>query len=296
MASPKKRRGRGVDFQQRFSASRWAEDRLFDALNAHLFVCVRIGLSGFTEDNLVATVSGEPKVPDLIVIRRSNLDAVQLELLRQREFDLIEASVSDFEDDGLFAFVLREALCAVEVEFSPYRAAEMKGREWKTRTDAAFDKRPLKTAKSPIAPNIYVKEEDVEPLLAWQASSGIPVVVIHVFDQEAFAIELDGIRAVRTRLLEHPESHNRICHTTGIFREVQSYDRTDAQGAGEKKVVFKVTPAAARRAGSVLDVDVKAQLGLSSSKKYVSQVLFAGGRVDFDPEFIEWLNTLTRRN
>ncbi len=72
--------------------------------------------------------------------------------------------------------------------------------------------------------------------------------------------------------------------TSGIFSKIQTYDRVDAQGAREQKAVFVVTPAAAVKAGDVDNVKVGTQLGLSSSKKYVSHVIFSEGTFTASPE------------
>ena len=80
--------------------------------------------------------------------------------------------------------------------------------------------------------------------------------------------------------------------TTGIFKKEQSYDRSDAQGAGEKKPVFNVSPAAAVKVGAVNNVKVEAQLGLSASKKYVTHSIFSGGHITFSPEFLSMLKSM----
>lgn len=67
--------------------------------------------------------------------------------------------------------------------------------------------------------------------------------------------------------------------TSGIFVKSQVYDRTDAQGAREEKLVLMVSPAASMKFGDVSDVEVGARLATSASKKYTSQVVFSGGRL-----------------
>ena len=79
-----------------------------------------------------------------------------------------------------------------------------------------------------------------------------------------------------------------------IFRKLQAYDRVDAQGAGEKKIVFVVTPAAAIRVGTIADVEISAQWGLSQSKKYVAHILFQGGKLSLDPAFVAHLRALAK--
>ncbi len=65
------------------------------------------------------------------------------------------------------------------------------------------------------------------------------------------------------------------------------------QGAGEQKPVFVVTPAAAEKVGDISGVKVSSQVDLSGSKKYVSHVIFTGGKIDICPGFIEFLTALS---
>ena len=75
----------------------------------------------------------------------------------------------------------------------------MKDRQWKIRTSEQWDVRPLKHAKPPTAPNIWIKEEDIEKLSAWEGDYGIAIAVAHFFDQEAFAVSLAKVAAFRSR-------------------------------------------------------------------------------------------------
>jgi len=291
-----RRRGRGVDFEHRYKASKWAEDRLLEAFHRTMFECVRLGISGYSADNTIATAAGQPKVPDLLVVDKTHLTPHQLELVSSLDHDLREVEEARLHDGGDLAFLLANAVCAIEVEFSPYRAKEMTGRQWQPRTVEVFDRRPLRTAKPPTAPNIFVKEEDVDPLNEWSAQARIPIVVMHVFDQEVFAYDLASLVEWRLRYQADPSQLPRLCHTTGIFRQNMNYNRTDAQGASETKVVYMISPAAARFAGEAKNVKVVAQLDLSSSKKYVASVKFDGGDIVLEPAFVAWLQTLRRES
>jgi hypothetical protein len=64
------------------------------------------------------------------------------------------------------------------------------------------------------------------------------------------------------------------------------------QGAGEQKPVFVITPAAAEKVGDISEVTVSSQVDLSGSKKYVSHVIFTGGKIEISPGFIEFLSKL----
>ncbi len=284
-------RGRGIDFEHRFRTTRWAEDLLIKALGGSLGLkTVRFGLSQVRpESELIYDVEGA-KEPDLLVFRLADVTAAECSLLDRT--DLAAEPRPSFRRGGRFAFALEKPLAALEVEFSPYRAAEMKGRHWVPRTAEQWQRRPLKHPNPPVAPNVFVKEEDLVRLSAWERECDVPIIVVHIFDQESFAIRLKQIIQFDDMFRKRPGDRVRLQATTGIFKVEQSYDRIDAQGAREKKTVFRVAPAAAVKAGDVRGVKVTTQLGVSSSKKYVSQVLFSGGALDVSQEFLKLLDSI----
>src|SRR6185503_20671752 len=98
------------------------------------------------------------------------------------------------DTQGKLVELLKKALVAIEVEFSPYKAKEMKGRDWMPKTQEQWEKRPLKSALQPVAPNIWVKMEDLEKLCAWERDFKIPIVIAHLFDQEGFSIALKTVK------------------------------------------------------------------------------------------------------
>lgn len=187
---------------------------------------------------------------------------------------------------------MAKASAAIEVEFSPYKASEMKGRFWKPKTAEQWERRPLKNANPPIAPNIWVKEEDLSRLNGWENEFGVPILIAHLFDQEGFAVALKAVNKFNEKFSEVGCDQVRLQMTTGIFKKSQTYDRIDAQGAREQKIVFVSTPAVATKIGDVKDVEVAAQLGVSSSKKYVTHSIFSGGRITFTPEFLSMLTSM----
>lgn len=289
------RRGRGVDFEHRFGTSRWAEDLLLASLNAHGdLLAVRYGLSKVVEANALEYGQTDYKEPDLPVFRRADLSPDDAKAIQDKDFSE-PASRAILEMEGRPIALLSRAIAAIEVEFSPYRAKEMAGRYWNPRTREHWDRRPLKHAKPPTAPNVWVKEEDLEKLLKWERRVKVPIVVAHLFDQEAFAVSLRDVAAFHRQLARSPNELNRIQVTTGRFKILQTYDRVDASGAREQKYCFVVTPAAATKVGDIDGVEVKSQVGLSSSKKYVSHVLFSGSRLNLSGEFLDLLGAVKRR-
>ncbi|MBV9549724.1 MAG: hypothetical protein JO256_08650 [Alphaproteobacteria bacterium] len=287
------KRGRGVDFEHRFRASRWAEDLLFKFLAQDTgLVLVRFGLSEVKATDELDYDKAGHKEPDLIAIPRAKLSPAELRVLDTEGGDLSNCDRGRFSPAGDLAFVLNKALAAFEVEFSPYKAAEMKGRHWQPKTKEQWTKRQLKHANAPTAPNIWVKEEDLKRLTDWEEHFGVPVLVTHFFDQEAFAIPLHTLKLFAASLARNPARAVELQNTRGIFRKEQAYDRIDSQGAGERKIVYVTAPTVATKVGDITGVEVQASLGLSSSKKYVSQVCFRGGKLAITAEFLVLLQTL----
>lgn len=216
-------KGRGIDFEHRFKTSRWAENLLLAEFNKQPdFIAVRYGLSEVkSTDDLAQYVKTDEKEPDLLIIKRDRLNAKQIQLINQVNAEKKNRNEPLTRD--MLSFLIEKAFVAIEVEFSPYKATEMKGRHWKRKTQAQWDKRPLKHANPPVAPNIFIKEEDLKPLLTWQKRSLIPVIVTHVFDQEAFAISLDQIKTFEKEYASlQSEARRKLQVTSGIFKKIGS--------------------------------------------------------------------------
>ena len=283
--------GRGIDFEHKFKTSRWAEDLLLKSLSAEAgLLAVRFGLSQVKASADVTYDKNSWKEPDLLVYRIADLTE------RERKFleasDLSTGSREKMRQHGELHFVVAKASAAIEVEFSPYKASEMKGRDWKPKTAEQWERRPLKNAKPPITPNIWVKEEDLSRLNGWEKEFGVPILIAHLFDQEGFSVALKAVNKFDEQFSKAGCDQLRLQMTTGIFKINQTYDRIDAQGAREQKIAFVTTPAVAIKIGDVKDVMVAAQLGVSSSKKYVTHSIFSGGRIVFTPEFLSMLTSM----
>lgn len=281
-------RGRGLDFEHRFKTSRWAEDLLIRAISTHANILAkRYGLSEVRSAEALANVEiGTDKEPDLLVFDVTRLNKTELHKLKSVDLERLDRRL--LKKGQPFGFVYEKATAAIEVEFSPYKAKEMKGRHWAPKTPEQWERRPLKHAKPPVAPNIWVKEQDISRLTAWEDRTRVPIIVAHIFDQEAFAISLRRVTD-KARLLARARTDDefkKLQVTSGIFHKEQDYDRVDAQGAKERKPVYVVAPAAATKIGDVTGVTVEAQLGVSASQKYVSHILFSGGSLEMTPSFL----------
>lgn len=280
--------GRGIDFEHKFNTSRWAEDLLLKSLRAETeLVVIRFGLSKVKAAHEVKYDKSLGKEPDLLIYKVSDLTKPEQKILEAG--DLSEEGRDKLKRGGELHFIMAKACAAIEVEFSPYKAGEMKGRFWEPKTAEQWERRPLKNANPPIAPNIWVKEEDLSRLNGWEKEFGVPILIAHLFDQEGFAVALKEVNNFNNKFSEVGCDQVRLQMTTGIFKKNQTYDRIDAQGAREQKIVFVTTPAAATKIGDVRDVKIAAQLGVSTSKKYVTHSIFSGGHITFTPEFIAML-------
>lgn len=280
--------GRGIDFEHKFKTSRWAEDLLLKSLHAQPgLAAVRFGLSQVKAARDVTYDKCSWKEPDLLVYKTADLTEQERKILETG--DLSEENRDKLRPGGELHFVVAKACAAIEVEFSPYRASEMKGRYWKPKTAEQWAHRPLKNANPPIAPNIWVKEEDLSRLNGWKGEFGVPIVIAHLFDQEGFAVALKAVNEFNQKFDESDCDQVRLQMTAGIFKKTQTYDRIDAQGAREQKIVFITTPAVATKIGAVKDVVIAAQLGVSTSKKYVTHSIFSGGRIALADEFLSLL-------
>lgn len=275
--------GRGIDFEHRFNTSRWAEDRVHEALTSKGLISVRLGASKVAEIIARDQAEIEVKEPDLLILEARKLSAAQMKVLREYEFDLSEIPPDQLKDKPRWRFLWKCALFALEIEFSPYKATAMKQRHWARRDP---NKKVLKHAKPPIAPNIWVKVEDLDRLSAWQDSFGVKIFVFHLFDEEAFGIGLDTLLSENHALnqIKNDEELRRRQLSTGIFRKEQNYNRVDQEAASERKMVFVVAPAACTKIANLVEVEVASQLGMSKSGKYVSHVLFYGGKFEPLPE------------
>jgi hypothetical protein len=288
-------RGRGIDFEQKFRPSRWAEDLLVRTLAQKLgLITVRFGLSEIRPEGELIYGTTSYKEPDLLVYALDDLSPNQRSVLG--ETDLQAADRSQFDRRGRLRFAFDKALAAIEVEFSPYRALEMKGRNWQRRSEEEWKNRPLKHATAPTAPNVWVKEQDLPGLIEWEVMSRVPILIAHLFNQEGFAFSLKKLKAFneRFRRLRSDRTRIHLQVTEGIFKKQYSYDRVDAQAAREEKTIFQVTPCVSIKIGDVKGVRVSAQLGLSSSKKYVTHPQFSGGTLEVTNEFQHMLRRARR--
>ena len=193
------RRLRGSDFLMRWSQGVWSEERITQAVNQNgEFFAIPYGPSGTAPDNdvrafelyferLDAAGLGNIKRPDLLIFKQEDQEKIMeaVEYLGGiSELPFIQENYPNMQK------ILSKAIVAIECENSLWKGSLMPD----YRTELKPQKRlggKLGLKKNAVLPTIIIKEEDREPLQAWQDSNGIPIHVWHVFFDMAFGLALD---------------------------------------------------------------------------------------------------------
>ncbi|MDI6774183.1 MAG: AccI family restriction endonuclease [Verrucomicrobiota bacterium] len=192
------RRLRSSDFLMRWSQGVWSEERLTQAVNmTEQYFALPYGPSGTAPDNdprafelyferLEQVGLGKIKRPDLLVCHIENkvkVDSVVRELGGMSELPFTP------EDDAKMQHLLGHAVIAVECENSLWRAKQMPDYAVPLTPQKRLGGRLGLKGKA-VQPTIMIKEEDREPLRAWQKKRRIPIHIWHVFFDEAHGISL----------------------------------------------------------------------------------------------------------
>ena len=193
------RRLRGSDFLMRWSQGVWSEERITQAVNQNgEFFAIPYGPSGTAPDNdvrafelyferLDAAGLGKIKRPDLLIFKKADQETIMKAVENLggiSELPFIQ------ENDAHMQEILLKAIVAIECENSLWQGSLMPD----YRTELKPQKRlggKLGLKKNAVLPTIIIKEEDREPLQAWQDSNDIPIHVWHVFFDMAFGLALD---------------------------------------------------------------------------------------------------------
>ncbi len=193
------RRLRGSDFLMRWSQGVWSEERITHAVNeTNEFFAIPYGPSGTAPDDdvrafelyferLEATGLGAIKRPDLLIFRKTDQQAIENLIDNLGGLSELPFTV---EDNKVIKEMLSKAVVAVECENSLWKGQLMPdyGAELKPQKRLG-GKVGLK--KNAVLPTIILKEEDREPLQAWQDTNEIPIHIWHVFYDMAFGIAFD---------------------------------------------------------------------------------------------------------
>ncbi|MBI3242204.1 MAG: AccI family restriction endonuclease [Chloroflexi bacterium] len=193
------RRLRGSDFLMRWSQGVWSEERITHAVNeTNEFFAIPYGPSGTAPDNdvrafelyferLEAAGLGAIKRPDLLIFSKTDQRAIEKLIDNLGGLSELPFTV---EDDKSIKEMLSKVVVAVECENSLWKGQLMPnyGAELKPQKRLG-GKVGLK--KNAVLPTIILKEEDREPLQAWQDANEIPIHIWHVFYDMAFGIAFD---------------------------------------------------------------------------------------------------------
>lgn len=193
------RRLRGSDFLMRWSQGVWSEERLIHAVNDTAeFFAIPYGPSSTAPDDdvrafelyferLEAAGLGAIKRPDLLVFKKADQFVVEELINTLGGLPELPFTVEENED---IRKLLAKAVVAIECENSLWKGKLMPdyGAELKPQK-RLNGKRGLK--KNAVLPTIILKEEDREPLQAWQNANHVPIHIWHVFYDMAFGIAFD---------------------------------------------------------------------------------------------------------
>lgn len=209
---------RGSDFLMRYAQGAWSEQRLRDAVNeTEHYYALPYGPRGTAPDDdpratelymerLESAGLGKLKRPDLLIFPKSEQNAVE-NIVRQigndEDFErALEELPFTLEDNHLMQALLSKTILAVECENSLWVARMM------PQYDAIL--KPMKRLggkpglkKNAVLPTIIIKEQDLKPLLDWQAQRGVLIHVWHAFFDFAFGLSLnEAVRLVQEGFIE----------------------------------------------------------------------------------------------
>ncbi len=225
------RRLRGSDFLMRWSQGQWSEERLIEAVNStDGFFTLPYGPSSVAPsgdvrafelyfERLEAAGLGEVKKPNLLVFNnadRKNVEDRLTKLGEVGELPFIQ------EDNPALRQLLDKALLAVECENSLWRAEKMPAFGIPLTPQHRMGGKPG-MKKSAVLPTVIVKEEDHEPLRAWQRTNEILLHIWHVFFDWAYGLRFDEAERLVAEGLTEP--------TTQVFQA--------PSGATTRKVIYK---------------------------------------------------------
>ncbi len=274
------RRLRGSDFLMRWQQGEWSERRVIEAVNhtGQLFA-LPYGPSSVAPDNdvrsfelyferLDAAGLGDIKRPDLLIFAKAD-EGIVMEAVRAAGGEA-ELPFTP-EDASPMQVLLGRAILAVECENSLWVAGQMPDYGASLKPMARLGGR-LGLRKGAVLPTVIVKEEDREPLKAWESGAGVPIHVWQIFYDMAFGISLAEVeRLVQTGTIEA---------TAQVFQA--------PGGPTTSKPIYKVYYHYAYRVGeSVEEPNLIAQHIVDKNGHVLPYVRFDGGSFEVSAEALE---------
>ena len=284
---------RGSDFLMRWSQGVWSEHRLREALNqTGEFYALPYGPSGTAPEDDPRAVElyflrleeaglGKLKRPDLLIYRES--DWIEVESLVYQVAG-IDPSVGSFEDairelpftsedHPLIQQLLAKAIIAVECENSLWVARRMPlyGSSLKPQKRLGGK---LGLAKNAVLPTVILKDEDRQPLLAWQTQRKVPIHIWHVFYDLAFGLALDEAERLIAEGFIQPISQ--------VFQAPGGQTTT--------KSIYKIYYHYAYELGEAIEQPALIAAHIVDKSGHVlPYVKFDGGRLTFKPQALSQL-------
>ena len=276
---------RGLDFLMRWMQGRWSEERIINAINdTEEYRAVPYGISrvyiGDSKETIkeywekYSKIEKYGKRPDIVVFKKTVYEEIK---------DQLSEDPTLMSEDE-WCPLIKRSLCAIEAENSLWRASKMPDKDLKL---------PLPRKSNIIAPNIWVKEEDVERLLSWQRIYRKPIYVVQVFYDLAFAARLTTILEKVRKIKEQEEkSRTSEMKKLGLIISTQKYVDSRS-GVAQSKEVYRLHPAAAILFGYLVEEPrLEPKVLETKTGKMLPYVHFSGGTLKLSDEFLAELRSL----
>ena len=215
------------------------------------------------------------KRPDLLIFKKERQTKVD-EIVR----GLGGLAELPFISEHAMQDLLKQAIIAVECENSLWQAGQMPDYHTPMRSQKRLAGK-LGLKKSAVLPTVIMKEEDQQPLQAWQDAANVPIHIWHMFYDRAFGIAFDEVnRLIREGLIEP---------TKQIFQA--------PGGATSQKIIYKVYYHYAYKLGlSKEDPTLVATSIMDKNGHILPYVTFSGGELALDNAVFEVLAELAHKS
>lgn len=279
---------RGSDFVMRYEQGRWSEDRLIESLKrSGEFIGVPYGRSGIGPKDKekvkeywkkYVEVEDDLKRPDILVLPA---DAHRKNAAKWK--DLLKDPTIKSDDE--LRPILDAAVCGLEAENSLWIAEKMP--DFKTTL-------PVSRVNL-VAPRIWVKDEDVAGLVAWQNKLKKPICVVQVFYDRAYIVQLSKVLSIVRRIRRGADRKEQIKlqKTLGVIFAEQSY-MDSRSGIAKEKLVYTTHHTVGVLFGTLKErPEPSPEIIWEANGKIMPYVAFKGGVLEVTDECLRFLSSLT---
>lgn len=269
-------RFRGENFKGKWSLGAWAEQKIIAAINAsEQFRAVSYGKSGVSAAkskeeirhywNLHKERESFGKRPDVLVFEREIFDDL---IKDEKNAELFEDLAGNVESG--IQEIVNASLLGIESEASIWQGEKMKhfGRNWSEKTGGL---KPLNLVKNWTAPTVIVKDEDLQPLVAWQNYYRKPIYIVHLFYDMALMLDFSKLREYIAE---------------GVVKaEVFDYGKAS-------KIIYKTFYGLAAEFGKFTELaEIVPFVSQTGGGKFEADLYFKGGEIEISRDTIrEWLS------